>query len=374
MRILYDGNIYALQPAGGITRYFGSIISRLPEDFEPSLVLGHKLNENYPPHRNLKVFQHDQFHRLSLSYRLSLQYSKLRDRAMRARLSRTRFDVIHPTYYTLLDDRPVDSYRGPVVITVWDMIHEIYPAELDPDGAFAALKKRAVEAAEIVICISESTKNDLLNMYSMPDSKVVVTHLASELDVTLSYGSDPVPARPYFLFVGRRGGYKNFAGLLGSFAKLATKHPDLAICVVGSPLDDGEHKQIAELGLSDRIEHYGYPGDRQLAKLYRHSLALVYPSRYEGFGLPPLEAMACGTVAVVCRTSSIPEVVGDAGVFVDPDSDDDLADVLDTLARDQGLREELILKGREQAKKFTWERTVAQTIEAYQMAGRATGQ
>jgi glycosyltransferase involved in cell wall biosynthesis len=373
MRILYDGNIYALQPAGGITRYFGSIISRLPDDFEPSLVLGHKLNENYPPHRNLKVYQHDEFHQLALSYRLSLQYSKLRDRAMRARLARTRFDVIHPTYYTLLDDRPVDSYRGPVVITVWDMIHEIYRAELDPDGAFAALKKKAVEAAAIVICISESTKNDLLAMYSMPESKVVVTHLASELDASLSHGPEQVPARPYFLFVGRRGGYKNFAGLIRSFASLSPKHPDLAICVVGSPLDDDEQKHLAGLGLSERIEYYGYPSDQQLAKLYRHSLALVYPSRYEGFGLPPLEAMACGTVAVVCRTSSIPEVVGDAGVFVDPDSDDHLTDVLETLARDERTRKELILKGAEQAKKFTWERTVAQTIEAYRQAGRAAG-
>jgi glycosyltransferase involved in cell wall biosynthesis len=370
MRILYDGNIYALQPAGGITRYFGSIISRLPDDFEPSLVLGHKLNANYPPHRNLKVLQYDEFHQLSFSYRLSLHYSKLRDRAMRARLARTRFDVIHPTYYTLLEARPIDSYRGPVVITVWDMIHEIYPAELDPDGGFAAQKKRAVEAAEIVICISESTKNDLLETYSMPESKVVVTHLASELDESISHGPEVVPARPYFLFVGRRGGYKNFDGLLRAFTQVASAHPDLALCVVGSPLEDSENRYIDGLGLSDRIEHYGYPNDRHLAKIYRHSLALVYPSRYEGFGLPPLEAMACGTVAVVCRTSSIPEVVGDAGVFVDPDSEDDLTDVLDSLLRDQTMRERLIFKGREQAKKFTWERTVAQTIEAYRAAGR----
>ena len=369
MRILYDGNIYALQPAGGITRYFGSLISRLPDNFAPSLVLGHTLNSNYPPHRNLKVLQYDEFHRLPFSYRLSLNYSKIRDRAMRAGLARTRFDVIHPTYYTLLEDRAIDSYRGPVVITVWDMIHELFRAELDPDGGFAAQKRRAIEAAQRVICISENTRTDLLDRYPIPENKVVVTHLASELDESLAHGSEVVPARPYFLFVGRRVWYKNFDGLLKAFAKVVSKCPELALCIVGEPLEDSENKRIADLGLSDRIEYYGYPNDEHLAKLYRCSRALVYPSRYEGFGLPPLEAMACGTVAVVCRTSSIPEVVGDAGVFFDPDSGDDLTDILDYLSRDESMRENLILKGRDQAKKFTWERTVAQTIEAYRAAG-----
>ena len=194
---------------------------------------------------------------------------------MRATLERTRFDVIHPTYYTLLNDRAIDSYRGPVVITVWDMIHELFQAELDPAGGFVAQKRRAIEAAQRVICISESTRTDLLDRYPIPESKVVVTHLASELDESLAHGSEIVPARPYFLFVGRRGGYKNFDGLLKAFAKVVSKRPELALCIVGEPLEHSDNKRIADLGLSDHIEYYGYPSDEHLARLYHCSRALV---------------------------------------------------------------------------------------------------
>jgi glycosyltransferase involved in cell wall biosynthesis len=368
MRILYDGNIYALQPAGGITRYFGSIISRLPDDFEPSLVLGHKLNSEYPPHRNLKVLQYDEFHQLSFSYRLSLYYSKLRDWAMRARLARTRFDVIHPTYYMLLEDRPIDSYCGPVVITVWDMIHELLPAGLDPNGEFAAQKKKAITAAQRVICISENTKRDLLERCRIPEDKVTVTHLAPELDESMSHGPEIVPPRPYYLYVGSRAGYKNFDRLLKSFAKVVTGSRELALCIVGSPLNDDEKTLITDLKLSDHIEFYGGITDRHLAKLYRCSIALVYPSLYEGFGLPPLEAMACGTVAVASNVSSIPEVVGDAAVLFDPTSEDELIDILRTLPEDKARREELIARGKRHVRKFTWEQTVAQTIDVYRAA------
>ena len=368
MRILYDGNIYALQPAGGITRYFGSLISRLPADFEPSLVVRHAVNSNYPSHPNLKVYQYDRLRPIPISYRLSLYYSRVRGRLLRAAVEHKHFDVFHPTYYNLLDGGSIASYRHPMVITVWDMIHELFPEQLDPSGKHAEEKRRAIMAAQAIICISENTRKDLLERHPSVRDKVRVIHLASELNPGLSFGPEPVPARPYFLFVGSRAWYKNFDGLLTAFAKLVSKLPDVALCIVGGPLEDSENKRITDLGLSDRIEYCGYPSDEHLAKLYRSSLALVYPSLSEGFGLPPLEAMACGTVAVVCRTSSIPEVVGDAGVYFDPDSQDDLSDILYSLARDETLRKNLILKGNEQAGNFSWDMTVAQTVEVYRTA------
>ena len=366
MRILYDGDIYTLQPAGGITRYFESLISRLPADFEVSILVGDSINSQYPPHPNRKILEYNGFHQTPAQHHLGRYYSSFRNRLRRATLARKSFDVCHPTYYTRVSR---EGYRCPVVITVWDMIHELFSAELDPNGGFAEQKRKAIEAAQKVICISENTRTDLLERYSIPESKVVVTHLASELDRSLADGSEVVPSRPYFLYVGKRDGYKNFDGLLEAFAKLVSQRPGLALCIVGGPLDDSENKRLAGLGLSDHIEYYGYPSDNHLAKLYRCSVALVYPSLYEGFGLPPLEAMACGSVAVVCRTSSIPEVVGDAGVYFDPKSPNELTDIMDSLSRDETMRESLVLKGREQAKKFTWERTVAQTVDAYRAAG-----
>jgi glycosyltransferase involved in cell wall biosynthesis len=370
MRILYDGEIYEWQAAGGINRYFASVIGGLPRDFRPSLLASRAREVNFPSHPNLTVCEYGRrYPRLEgLSYRLGLYTSRLRDRLVTERLMRGRFDVFHPTYYTLLTKRPAGSGRAPTVLTVWDMIHELFPAEMDPTGEHADRKRRAILAAERIICISENTKKDLLERYPVPEGKVAVTYLASGIDISMSGGPEPVPARPYFLYVGSRSRYKNFDGLLRAFARAAAARGNLALCVVGPPFTADEEGQLAALRLAGRVEHYGQPADPHLAKLYRHSLALVYPSRYEGFGIPPLEAMSCGTVAVVSDASSLPEVVGDAGVMFDPRADEELTDILLALAADEALRRGLIEKGRRRAEGFGWGKTVAQTVEVYRSA------
>jgi len=257
MRILYDGHIYAIQPAGGgINRYFGSLISRLPADFDLSLIVGPSLDANYPFHPNLKIVEYDGLRLMPISYRLSLYRSRLRNQALRVVLANKRFDVFHPTYYTLLTRQSLDSYRSPIVITVWDMIDELFPSLQDPTGEHAEAKRKAIRAAQKIICISENTKKDLLDRYSIPESKVAVTYLASDLDERLSYGAEKVPSRPYYIYVGSRALYKNFGGLLNAFAKAVSNCRDLALCVVGSAFNKTEKKLIAELKLSDHIEHY----------------------------------------------------------------------------------------------------------------------
>jgi glycosyltransferase involved in cell wall biosynthesis len=264
-----------------------------------------------------------------------------------------------------LTGQRIGSHRAPTVLTVWDMIHELFSEAMDPAGAHAELKRSAILAADRIICISENTKRDLLERYPVSEGKVVVTYLASEIDASLSYGPESVPEHPYYLYVGSRSRYKNFDGLLRAFASAVSSRANLTLCVVGSQFTQTEEKLIAELDLAENVEHYGYATDTQLAKLYRCSRALVYPSLYEGFGIPPLEAMSCGTVAVVSNASSLPEVVGDAGVLFDPASRDELADILITLADDESRRQELIAKGRLRAAQFSWEETTAQTVEIY---------
>ena len=375
MRILYDGELYGWQATGGVNRYFANVISGLPRDFEPALLVARERAGRHPSHPNLKVYE---FGRRSpvlerLSPRLGRRHADARDRRLWGAVGRARFDVFHPTYYTLMGGRGVGSYGAPAVVTVWDMIHELFPEEMDPSGEHAALKRAAVLAAGRVVCISENTKKDLLERFpTIPESRVSVTHLASDLSAALSHGPEPVPARPYYLYVGaRQERYKNFGGLLSAFARAAGARKELALCVVGRPFTDGEQRLVADLGLAGRVEHYGPAADSHLAKLYRHSLALVYPSLYEGFGIPPLEAMSCGTVAVVSNASSLPEVVGDAGLLFDPRALDELTDILLSLTEDDALRRRLIEKGGQRAREFSWARTVAQTVEVYRsLAGR----
>jgi glycosyltransferase involved in cell wall biosynthesis len=367
MRILYDGDLYGWQATGGVNRYFANLIAGLPRDFEPALLVARERAGACPAHPNLRLYEFGgRSPRLGrLSHRLGLLYSRLGDRLRWSAVARRRFDVFHPTYYTLLAGRRGGPRRAPTVLTVWDMIHELFPAEMDPAGEHAALKREAVLAAERVICISENTKKDLLERYPVPEGRVAVTHLASEIDESLAHGPEPVPGRPYFLYVGGRSSYKNFGGLLRAFARASPRKRDLALGVVGPPFTAEEERLVADLGLDGHVEHYGHAADAQLAKLYRRSLALVYPSLYEGFGIPPLEAMSCGTVAAVSNSSSLPEVVGDAGLLFDPRATDELTDILVALAADESLRRGLIERGRRRAAEFSWDKTVARTVEVY---------
>jgi glycosyltransferase involved in cell wall biosynthesis len=305
---------------GGINRYFANLIRRLPQDFEPHLTICRSPVFNDPTHQQLRFHRFPRFRPQRLSLKLEkLFFGRVQDS--------TTFALAHPTYYSLLSQREISDYRCPVVVTVWDMIHELFP-DLDPSGRVARQKRLAVEAADAVLCISENTKRDLLARHRIAENKILVTHLASDLDPSLEEDDDRRPSRPYFLYVGARAGYKNFAGLLSAFASASTAVPDTVLCAVGLPFSPAEAKRIAELGLAGRVKCYAQISDRQLAALYRHCVAFIYPSLYEGFGIPPLEAMQCGAPVVASNRSSIPEVVGDAGILFDPAQEDQLIEIL----------------------------------------------
>jgi glycosyltransferase involved in cell wall biosynthesis len=357
MRILYDGNIYGIQAAGGINRYFANIISRLPDDATPVLTTCRRHHLNYPTHKNLDrhYFPRPEIKGLRrVSYWMGQQY-------FRSFTQRQTFDLQHPTYYSLLNHQPIDAYPFPMVLTVHDFIHE----RVEPQHPDVKNKHQAILRAQAILCISENTKQDLLGYYPHLENKITVTPLASEIDRSLSYGNEPVPSQPYCLYVGSRTTYKNFDGLLTAFSKVASINAELRLCVVGAEFDRQEQAKIAEMGLTDRLHNYGHVGDRHLAKLYRCSLALVYPSFYEGFGIPPLEAMACGTAVIASNTSSLPEVVGEAGILIDPQSSSDLAEAMLLLANNSLERDRLVSKGFQRVKAFDWQKTAAQTLEVY---------
>jgi glycosyltransferase involved in cell wall biosynthesis len=357
MRILYDGGIYQEQSAGGITRYFSNLIKRLPSDFEPHVTTCSPPVNFEPTHPRLRVHRFQRFRPRRVSVRLEkLYFGRAQDSLA--------YDLAHPTYYNLLSQREMTDYRCPVVITVWDMIHELFPS-LNPDPGFIARKRRAIESADAVVCISENTKRDLITRYDVEQHKISVTHLAADLDNTLADGNEHTPSQPYFLYVGARAGYKNFDGLLSAFAKATTRAPQIKLQAVGTPFSADEKRKIAELNLIDRVENRSGVSDPQLAALYRGSLAFVYPSLYEGFGIPPLEAMQCGTPVVATNCSSIPEVVGDAGVLFDPERPDELIEILIAFARYEIEREPLIARGYERARKFSWDTTTQQTLKVY---------
>jgi glycosyltransferase involved in cell wall biosynthesis len=362
MKSLYDGFIYRIQTAGGINRYLANLIGRLPEDWTPVLTAWEKMELAFPEHSRLRLRSFPM--RRGRPRRL---FAWLATEYFRSVEAYERFGLIHRVYHFSLTGTPRGGRRRvPVVLTIHDMIPELFAEDIDPTGAEAQAKRQAIEAADAIICVSENTRRDLLERHRIPEDRVFVTPLASELSAEMATGPEPVPARPYFLFVGSRAIYKNFVRLLLAFAQVAEQWPEVEMDVVGRPFLGTELSLLDALHIRRRVHNLGCVADSHLAKLYRSSVAFVYPSLYEGFGIPPLEALACGAYVITSACSSLPEVVGDAAVLVDPTSVDGLAAAMlhvRDLSDDE--RRKSVQKGMARARRFDWGRTVRQTLEVY---------
>jgi glycosyltransferase involved in cell wall biosynthesis len=361
MRVLYDHQIFDSQLHGGVSRYFYELLARSQGRPGVTARLSALLSNNaylrgaafpaprafFPSLKPLRKGGHitavNRWHTLR-------------------QLRRGDFDLFHPTYYDpyflpALGDRPF-------VLTVFDMVHELYPGLFKADDPTRARKARLVPRAAGLIAISESTRRDLVRLLGVPPERVRVVHLAAP---TLPAPRAPtgLPER-YLLFVGQRGGYKNFLPFLSAVAPLLRAEQGLTlICAGGKVFSGAERAAIERERLGDRVLLHGSPDDAGLATLYRHALAFVYPSLYEGFGIPVLEAFACGCPAVVSRTSSFPEVGGDAAVYFDPEDPASMREAVARVAGDEQLRRELVARGARRASLFSWDRTATETLECY---------
>lgn len=360
MKILYDGQIFTLQPVGGANRYFTNVISGLPPQYKPALTTCSVREANFPSNPFLKIYSFPRFGFWPgrLSYWCEKMYFK-------SVIKLYAPQIIHQTYYTTLIQEPYEnSSHRRLVLTVYDMLQEIFPNDIDPKGTDRIAKKMALERADLIICISQNTKKDLCEYYRVPDNKIKVIPLAANVFPS-SNEKVPIQSR-YFLFVGTRWSYKNFYRFAKAFSNLAESEKDLSLCLVGPALTDTEKRFLTKLNILERVHSLGYASDSMLASLYKQSIALVYPSLYEGFGIPLLEAMQIGTPVIASQNSSIPEVTGEAALLFNPRSEDSMFDAMKEVLNNPSLRENLIAKGYEQASLFSWGKTVQQTIEAYE--------
>jgi glycosyltransferase involved in cell wall biosynthesis len=272
-----------------------------------------------------------------------------------------RQGILHQTFFY----QPYTRFQGKVVVTVYDMISEIFPQYYPAGDNNSLLKRRCCEKADKVIAISHSTKNDLVRLFDIAPEKIVVTQLDSSLkhnNVTSTV--KPFP-EPYLLFVGKREYYKNFEGLMEVFAASdSLKNSFHIVCFGGGPLSQRENVRLKELGIEDRV--YNVAGsDALLGNYYRNAVAYICPSLYEGFGIPILEAMEFACPVVCSNTSSIPEVAGDAAIYFDPSEADSMQQALESTLFDQILLEELKKRGLERQAMFSWDRCARETLAVY---------
>ncbi|MGI4022330.1 MAG: glycosyltransferase family 4 protein [Janthinobacterium lividum] len=389
MKILYDFQIFSNQKVGGISRYIYELITQFDKDDDvsweiPIIYSSNIYLKTHPyfinrltpdPFRlsdNIGILSKLAYTKEKLLYRFKnkihkeqfsvMEYEK--NKALNIKkIKEGNFDIFHPTYF---DDYFMD-YIGDktYVLTVHDLINQVFPEMMmyQPDK-----NKAVINRADRIITVSENTKKDLINIFNVNEQKIDVIYLANSLEEEIENVSEAfkntIPEK-YLLFVGGRLDYKNFLFFAQMFASLKLTNKNINIVCTGSPFNASEQYLFNKLGIQDSV-HTKFVNDDELIYLYKNAIAFVFPSMYEGFGLPVLEAFSCGCPAIISNTSSLSEIGEDAVVYFDPKNPESMLNALKSVVNNPTFREEMIAKGYEQLKNFSWENTAMQTKKVYE--------
>ncbi len=363
LHVLVDASVIALQRHGGISRIYREIIPRMCE-IDRQLHIGLATwvpgSKDPPSHPRVRQYRVPNSYELLRPWRLwKNTFSSAQSTLEKLFLKNSEAQVFHSTYYRIFP-----FLDTPMVLSVYDMIYEKFALEYFPEAdEFREQKRRAILLAEVIITITEATRRDLIDLYGVNERKVRVVHLGCGEDFILGTEISKLsaPKKPYLMYVGSRQLYKGFDTLLDAYASWPRKS-DLRLLVVGEPWTEAERKALSDLKLANQVDLIRSPDDKTLAQLYRSSVALVYPSRYEGFGLPLLEAMACGCSIVASRIPSSVEVAENCPIYFDPGDPGELRDALDEVL---SIPLERINEGIRLARSYSWSTTARKTAEIY---------
>lgn len=365
IRVALTPTIFTRQRFGGISRYFAALaaeLNRLGIDVcVPGIIHQNEYLRQLPKGMTSALWAPLAEMRLTNVAEALNRFACPRMREFQ------RAVCVHETYYL----PAVVSASQRLVITVYDMIHERFPQLFVANDPTSRQKAEAVRRADHIICISRTTADDLVERLPDARGKVTVVHLGCGVPAQVADRQNARPAdRPYVLYVGHRGGYKNFSALVSAVASSPRLRRDLVIRVFGGEkLSRTERNFIRDQGLAaDQVTHDGVNEER-LEHLYRYAGALVYPSLYEGFGMPVLEAMVHECPVICSNASCLPEIAGPAAEYHDPRSPDDLARAIEAVVFSPSRRLELIELGRERAQRFSWQRCAEETLAVYRSLG-----
>ena len=355
MNILYDHSIFRLQRYGGISKYFYELIKRFINENNIHLFKGININEY-----NLEQYK-DKFASYT-NYKISeVKYAgfftnKINNIWFDKIYSKMSNGIYHPTYYRM-NLKKFDKI--PVVLTVYDMTYELYPQYFWNSKFVIQSKKNSIEHADAIICISENTKKDLLRFYDVPEDKISVVYMGCSSDTKI-YQNINVSKKPYLLYVGDRSvPYKNFWKFFESYTKYLSDKYNLVL--FGNDFSKQERMFMVNNNIQNKVIRL-QGNDTLLSNVYHKAYCLVYPSLYEGFGIPLIEAMSNGCPVTVSNASSLPEVAGKACMMFDPLYE---SEMVESILSVQDHRSWLIENGYKQAKKFSWDKTAFQTMKVY---------
>lgn len=360
-RVDFDFQIFCRQAVGGVSRYFSALASELAtlQSFDVRVVA--------PLHVNDYLRQIDGVSVYGRAIRRPPYSARLLTLANTVLLRFCRPDgdpdVVHQTFY---NRSRVVIPKCPIITTVHDLIHESRPGEFSRADNMERHKREAIRRADRIICVSEYTRNDLIERYGVSEGRVTTTHLGTSLSKIADNQSFSPVQCPYLLYVGRRTGYKNFNSALQALSIGNNVFSDFKlVCFGGGAPTSDELADISRFGIPRERLLFTSGDDIQLAKFYRYATALIFPSLHEGFGLPVLEAMSFGCPVICSNVTSIPEVGGDAVIYFNPRDIGSISDAVRRTIYDSEMLAELRRKGIVRAQCFSWKKCALQTTDVY---------
>lgn len=362
MKILFDHQIFTMQAHGGISRYFSKLFEKSLTECDIECQLGFIYSKN----------EYIKRHFGKLSNRLAkFQFRKekhLRKWLNKARsinsLKKDQYDIFHPTYFSPYFLKYIGS--KPFVLTIHDMIPEHFKDFFPPSFQIPEQKKVLAEKAEKIIAVSENTKRDILDLLPVKEEKVSVIYHGGGIS-TQPYCPPQIHIPDSFiLFVGARNDYKNFKRFINAVKDILTTNNDLyLICCGGGPFSNSEKKEIEVLKIENKIILLNSVKDNFLAYLYSMATAFVFPSLYEGFGIPILEAFRYQCPVLLSDIAVFREVAGDNALYFNPKSESSIKKSILEITCNDSLRKKLKKNGSNRVKNFSWQKTLSKTKELY---------
>ena len=280
-------------------------------------------------------------------------------------LKNNQVRVFHPTYFDNYYFATVNQYNKPFIITIYDLIHEKFMGLFPLNDMVIQNRFDICSRASLIIAISESTKKDLIEIYNIDPKKIKVIHLASSLESSPLSPVKNFMLKDYILYMGDRWIYKNFKNFIHSVLPIIKKYKVMVVCAGSHPFNHEENQFLDSLGIRGKVMHIPISNDGNISWLYSNARLFVFPSLYEGFGIPLLEAMSQNCPVVCSNTSSFPEVVGNAAVTFDPWEIDSMTASIQSVFESETLRNDLIKKGKEQLTKFNWKKCGEEHLKLY---------
>jgi len=336
--IIIDGIIFSLQKSGGISVYFSELLRRVQEQPEK---LCHLLYENENSYTS------------NLITNKKIRYHLEVERFRKVDINGKENDIFHSSYYRI----PSKKFTGKIITTVHDFTENLYPRGLK-SKILNAQKRNAILKSDGIICISENTRQDMHKF--IPESVNIPTQVIYNGVADFSFNNQCECFESYVIFIGARDGYKNFEMCVQALQRL----PEIQLIVIGGgKLTDYELKLLNDK-IPHRYKHAGFISECELENYYQNALALVYPSFYEGFGIPVIEAMKCGCPVIASKSSSVQEIAGDAAILIENITAETIGQNILKL-KNPDVRLQKTTLGLNNAKRFSWDKMASETLDFY---------